>query len=93
MKTSRKRPVYPELKAVLTVNRNGWPDTKQQVAIKARLYWTFIDKVATADGLLFKGTRFTIPKVMRPERPCQIHKSHLGIANADKEPERYYFGL
>ena len=72
--------VYPELKAVLTKKRNGWPDTKQQVAIEARLYWTFSDKVATADGLLFKGTRLTIPKVMRPERPCQIHKSHLGIA-------------
>ena len=62
------------------MKRNGWPDTKQQVAIEARLYWTFSDKVATADGLLFKGTRLTIPKVMRPERPCQIHKSHLGIA-------------
>ena len=47
--------VYPELKAVLTMKRNGWPDTKQQVAIEARLYWTFSDKVATADGLLFKG--------------------------------------
>ena len=62
------------------MKRNGWPDTKQQVAIEARLYWTFSDKVTTADGLLFKGTCLTIPKVMRPERPCRIHKSHLGIA-------------
>ena len=26
-----------------------------------RLYWTFSDEVATADGLLFKGTRLVIP--------------------------------
>ena len=29
--------VYPELQAVLTIKRvNGWPDTKQQVAIEAQ---------------------------------------------------------
>ena len=82
MKTSRKRTIVdPELQAVLTMKRvNGWPDTKQQLVIEARPYWTFSDKVATADGLLFKGTRLIIPKVMRPEILCQIHKSHLGIA-------------
>ena len=28
--------VYPELQAVLTMKRNGWSDTKQQVAIEAQ---------------------------------------------------------
>ena len=46
-----------ELQAVLTMVRNGWKDTKQQL-FAARQYWTFRDEVATADGLLFKGTRF-----------------------------------
>ena len=72
--------VDSELQAVLTMVRNGWPDTKQQVPLEARPYWTFRDEVATVDGLLCKGTRLIAPKVMRPEMLRQIHKSHLGIA-------------
>ena len=71
--------VDPELQAVLTTVRNGWSDTKQQVPLEARPYWTFRDEVATADGHLFKGTRLIAPKVMRPEMLRQIHKIHLGI--------------
>ena len=48
--------VDPELQAVPTMVRNGWPGTKQQVPLEARPYWTLCDEVATADGLLFKGT-------------------------------------
>ena len=68
----------PELQAVLTMVTSGWPDTKPQVPIEARPYWTFRDEVSTMDGLLFKGTRLMVPKVMRPEMLRQIHKSHLG---------------
>ena len=55
----------PELQAVLTMVRNGWKDTKQQ-PLEARPYWTFLDEVATSDGLLLKGTHLIVPKVMRP---------------------------
>ena len=71
--------IDPELQAVLAMVKNGWPDTKVQFPIEARPYWTFRDEVATADGLLFKGTRLTVPKSLRPEMLRQIHKSHLGI--------------
>ena len=83
--------VDPELQAVLTMVRNGWPDTKQQVPIEARPYWTFLDEVATADGLLFKGTRLIAPKVMRPEILRQIHKSYLGIAKCRQRAREVLF--
>ena len=35
----------PELQAVLTLVKSGWPDTKQQVPVEARPYWTFRDEV------------------------------------------------
>ena len=54
--------VDPELQAVLTMVRNGWTDTKQQVPLEARPYWTFRDEVATADGLLFKRNTLDCPK-------------------------------
>ena len=81
----------PELRAVLTMVRNGWKDTRQQVPLEARPYWTFRDEVATADGLLFKGTRLIVPKVMRPEMPRQIHKSHLGIAKCKQRSREVLF--
>ena len=84
--------VDPELQAaVLTMGRNGWPDRKQQVPLEARPYWTFRDEVATANGLLFKGTRLIAPKVMRPEMLRQIHKSHLGIAKCRQRAKEVLF--
>ena len=57
----------------------------------ARLYWTFSDKVATADGLPFKGLRLIVQKVMRPEILHQIHKSHLGIAKCRQRARKVQF--
>ena len=78
--------IDPELQAALTMVKNGWPDTKLLVPLEARRYWTFRDEVTTTGGFLFKGAHLIVPKSLRPEMLCQIHKSHLGI---DKEPERY----
>ena len=57
----------PELQAVLAMVKNGYPDTKVQVPVEAKPYWTFRDEVATADGLLFKGARLIVPKSLPPE--------------------------
>ena len=56
-----------------------------------RLYWTFSDKVATVDVLLFKGLRLIVQKVMRPEILHQIHKSHLGIAKCRQRAREVLF--
>ena len=78
-----------ELQAVRTMVTNGWPGTKQQVPTEARPYWSFRDKVATVDGLLFKETRLIVPKSMRAEMFRQIHKRHLGKSSEDREaPEQ-----
>ena len=81
----------PKLQAVLTMVKNGWPDTKVQVPVEAKLYWTFRDEVATADGLLFKGTRLIVPKSLRPEMLHQIHKSHLGIVKCRQRAREVLF--
>jgi hypothetical protein len=44
----------PKLQAVLSLAKGCWLDTKQQVPVEARPYWTFRDEVVTANGLLFK---------------------------------------
>ena len=40
-----------ERRADRTMVLNGRPDTKEQVLIEARPYWSFRDEVAVADGL------------------------------------------
>ena len=48
--------IDPEIQEVLTMVKNGWPDTKLQVPLEVRPYWTFRDEVAPADGRLnFRG--------------------------------------
>ena len=83
--------IDPELQAVLTMVKNGWPDTKVQVPVEARPYWTFRDEVATADGLLFKGTRLIFPTSPRPQMLRQIHKSHLGIVKCRQRAREVLF--
>ena len=83
--------IDPELQAGLVMVKNGWPDPKVQVPLEARPYWTFRDEVATADGLLFKGTRLIVPKSLRPEMLRQIHKSHLGIVKCRQRPREVLF--
>ena len=84
--------VDPERQAVLTIVKNKWPDTKQHVPLKPRPYWTFHEEVATADGLLFKGTHLiALKKIMRPDMLCQIHKSHLGIAKCTQRAREVLF--
>ena len=81
----------PELQAVLAMVKNGWPDTKVQVPVEAKLYWTFRDEGATADGLLCKGTRLIFPKFLRPEMLRQIRKSHLGIVKCRQRAREVLF--
>ena len=90
-KFQKETKIDPELQAVLAMVKNGWPDTKVQVPIEARPYWTFRDEVATADGLLFKGTCLIVPKSLRPEMLRQIHKSHLGIVKCRQRAREELF--
>ena len=84
--------VDPERQAVLTIVKNEWPDTKQQVPLKPRPYWTFREEAARGDGLLFKGTHLiALKKFMRPEMLRQIHKSHLGIAKCTQRAREVLF--
>ena len=46
----RETKTDPELQAVLTLVKSGWPDMKNQVPVEARPYWTFRDEVVTVMG-------------------------------------------
>ena len=52
---------------------------KEQVPINIREYWTYLEESTVHNGILFKGSRVVILRVMRPEVKSRIHSSHLGV--------------
>ncbi|XP_060076519.1 uncharacterized protein K02A2.6-like [Ylistrum balloti] len=68
-----------ELKVLQDIVLKGWPDTKEQVPVSARHYWSCRDEISSVDGLLFKNHKLVVPKPMRKEMLKTIHNSHMGI--------------
>uniref|UniRef100_A0A8D2J594 Gypsy retrotransposon integrase-like protein 1 n=1 Tax=Varanus komodoensis TaxID=61221 RepID=A0A8D2J594_VARKO len=66
------------LQALKSVVLNGWPDSKEEVPLIVREYWTFRDEIGIQDGILYKGPRVIILKSLRSEVLKRIHASHIG---------------
>ena len=44
-----------------------------------REFWNYRDELAVHNGVLSKGTRAIILRIMRPEVMSRMHASHLGV--------------
>ena len=67
------------LQILKTTILSGWPTQKEQVPINIREFWNYRDELSVHNGVLLKGMRVVIPRVMRPEVMSKIHASHLGV--------------
>ena len=67
------------LQVLKTTILSGWPAQKDQAPVNIREYWNYRDELSIHNGVLFKGSRVIIPRVLRPEVMSKIHSSHLGI--------------
>jgi hypothetical protein len=68
-----------EMQALAKEIGTGWPDKKRSVPKEIVDYWDFRDELSMQEGIILKGTRIIIPKLMRPEILSRLHESHLGI--------------
>lgn len=57
----------------------GWPSQKKDVDAMIKPYWNFKEDLTVAYGLIWKGDRIVIPKVLRREILKKIHMGHLGL--------------
>ena len=57
----------------------GWPEQKQNIQSSLLPYWAFRDEISHVDGLLFKGSKLIIPKLMQQKMLDIVHESHLGM--------------
>ena len=67
------------LQTLKTTILTGWPTQKEQVPINIREFCHYREELSVHNGVLFKGMRVVIPRVMRPEVMSKIHASHLGV--------------
>ena len=67
------------LQTLKTTVLTGWPMQKEQVPVNIREYWSYREELTVHNGILFKGSRVVIPRVMRSEVKSRIHSSHLGV--------------
>ena len=69
----------PALQCLMQLCTDGWPDHRSKVPPHCLPFWTFRGQISFNDGILFKGEKIIIPKVMQPEMLKLIHSLHLGI--------------
>jgi hypothetical protein len=70
----------------------GWPETKNQTEINIRHYWQIRDELTVQNGIIFRGNKVIIPKLLQQEMLTKIHISHLGPeANTRKAKDVMYW--
>ena len=67
------------LRTLKTTILTGWPEQREQVPINIREYWVYREELTVHNGVLFKGSRVIIPRIMRPEFKSKLHSSHQGV--------------
>ena len=65
------------LQTLKTIIVSGWPAQRDQAPVNIREYWNYRDELSLHNGILFKGSRVIIPRVLRPEVMSKIHSSHF----------------
>ena len=57
----------------------GWPNSKDKIGEKLKLYRSSRDELAVIDGIILKGRYIIIPKSLRVQVLKQLHMNHMGI--------------
>ena len=56
------------LQTLKTTVLTGWPMQKEQVPVTIREYWSYREELTVYNGILFKGSRVVIPRVMKSDK-------------------------
>jgi transposase InsO family protein len=72
------------LQAVIGYVSKGWPSDTAMIDQNVKPYYSFREELSLANGLLLKGNRIVVPKVLRQEMKELIHQGHQGIEKCRK---------
>ena len=66
------------MQTLMSLLRNGWPETKQEVPPDARPYFDYRDTLTYDSGVILKGEAILIPTELRSDMKSRLHSAHLG---------------
>ena len=68
----------PELVAAKEQAYKGWPSVIKDVPQILKPYWSYRDEITIEDGIIMKGSRIIIPRIMQSEIVAKLHAPHQG---------------
>ena len=68
-----------ELNRLMETIVAGWPEKRRDVPKQIQPYWPFRDELAVEDGLVVKGPRIVIPRILTPTILSKLHEGHQGV--------------
>ena len=81
----------PDLQALATIIKDGWPETKDNLPPQLQCYYTFRDELVVQNGVIFKGERVVIPAALRTTMMNKLHSSHLGIQGSLRRAREAFY--
>jgi len=66
------------LSALREVFMGGWPENRSDCPAHLHAYWNYRDELTVADGLIRRGTRIIILKLLQPGVLRQLNYAHQG---------------
>ena len=67
------------LKCLKNIIVTGWANTKDQIHIDIRPYWSYKDDMAVIYCIVMKGRCIIIPEELKQQALDQFHVNHMGI--------------
>ena len=81
----------PQFQVLTSTIMEGFPETKSDCPIQISAYWNMRHELSCKEGLILKGDRIVIPKVLRKEMLQKIHEGHLGIEKCRQRARQVMF--
>ncbi|PIK49234.1 hypothetical protein BSL78_13858 [Apostichopus japonicus] len=69
----------------------GWPETRSELPVCARPYWSYKHEITVNDEILFRGDKVIVPLKMRRDILAQIHSAHFGIEKCKRRARDVLF--
>ena len=68
-----------QLQDLCLVMRQGWPLSKQECPRSVQPFWDSRYDLTMIDGLMLKGSRIVVPKVLQADVLERLHNAHQGM--------------
>ena len=81
----------PDLQALATIIKDGWPESKDKVKPQLHCYYPFRGELTIHNGVIFKGERVVIPAALRSTIMNKLHSNHLRLQGSLRRAREAFY--